>query len=333
MKKVKELKELKKFFVEGIGTYVLEDGLDALKEYVKKHYPIKDVPLSENDRAVLEHFRSAVPNTYQRVGILFEVLVVETRDGKSSTMIVPRGFGDSPTGAVINEGVFNEKDIPELPKDTKDEWARRRVEIAELMERDDVTVDRTAVWWELDRTSREWSVRHADLKLAEEQARRAIVNGKSLADLSRAAPTINALRANAAQWLSLREHTQSRIREEYVRSQIQSLADANESMVLQIDAALADLKRAQEFQGFLSAINTVGALFKLGAVLSDDASKASKDRMVALENHSITVIEHAGNEMRRIDVKLKNIFGGYIDDKNIMPSFDIKTIRRITRPL
>lgn len=322
---------MKKFFVEAIATYILESGLDMLVGHIKQHYPIKDVPLSENDRAVLEHFRSAVPNTYQRVGILFEVLVVETRDGKS-TMIVPRGFGDSPTGAVINEGVFNEKDIPELPKDTKDEWARRRVEIAELMERDDITVDRTAVWWELDRTSRQWSVRQADLDLAEEQARRAIVNGKSLANLSRAAPTINALRANAAQWLDLREQMQTRIRDEYVRSQIQSLADANESMVLQIDAALADLKRAQEFQGFLSAINTVGALFKLGAVLSDDASNASKDRMVALENHSITVIEHAGNEMRRIDVKLKNIFGGYVDEKDIMPSFDIKTIRQITHP-
>lgn len=320
------------FFVETIAGYIIERGLDALIGFIANSYPVGDPRLSENDKAIVEHFRSSVPNTYQRAGVLFEVYVVEERSRSPQTIIIPRGFGESPTSALINEAVFNNKDIPELPPDIQRQWIERRARITELAERGDVNIDRSAFWWELDRVTRQWSVRAANLELAEDQAKRAIANGVSLANLSRAADNINALRANAAQWLNLREQAKSRIRDMETRQKINSLVDANERMVHEIDEALKDLKRAQEYQGFLSTLNMLSSLLKYSADFSTGDLGAPNQRMVALENYSITVIEKAGNEMRRLDVELKDIFGGYVTGTDIMPSFRVETIEMITRP-
>jgi len=102
-------------------------------------------------------------------------------------------------------------------------------------------------------------------------------------------------------------------------------------MVHQIDQALQDLKRAQEYQGFVNTLNLFASVLKVGAELSQSYD-ATGERMAVLENHSITVIERAGSEMRRLDLELKNIFGGVVTGQDIMPSFDLRTIERITRP-
>lgn len=321
---------MNKFFAELVAGYIFEKGLDSLIAYVRGHYPASP-NLTDNDKAVLQHFRSSVPNTYQRVGVLFEVYVIERRDGTSETILVPRSFGENPTGAIINEAMFNTKDLPALPADVQREWVERRSRFTQALEAGEVEVDRTAIWWELDRTSREWTTRPANVALAEEQAKRSIDNHESLVNLSRAATEINALRANAAVWLNLREQAETRIRDQETRSKVQALVDANDRMVHEIDSALQDLKRAQEYQGFISTLNLFASLLKVGAEFSKSYD-ATGERMVALENYSITVIEKAGNEMRRLDVELKNILGGYVTRQDVMPSFDIRTIERITKP-
>jgi len=129
--------------------------------------------------------------------------VIERRDGTSETILLPRSFGENPTGAIINEAVFNTKDLPALPADVQREWVERRSRLTEAVQTEDISVDRTAIWCELDRTSREWTTRPANLALAEKQAKQAIDNHQSLVNLSRASKEINALRANAAVWLNL----------------------------------------------------------------------------------------------------------------------------------
>lgn len=54
--------------------------------------------------------------------------------GSPQTIIIPRSFGENPTGAIINEAVFNAKDLPELPAVVQREWVQRRAKMTEMAE-------------------------------------------------------------------------------------------------------------------------------------------------------------------------------------------------------
>lgn len=322
---------MRKFFVEFFAGYVLERGLDRLGAYIDQTFLSSDeYRLNELDKTLIRNFSMSMPRGYRKFGMLFELYIVSDDSGVVDHVLLPRGYGQTAVEALVNDSIRIDTEEVELPTDVRSAWAERRMELQRLTEDPTHSVRRAGIWWELDPVTLDWSSRTVDLDVAEQNARDRIRNMEGLAELSRAGPELQVLRANATSWFEIERQLLSAIEDAAVRGQIQRLANENEAMVKAIEEAAAKLKKAQELSGFMATLNMLSTLLNLGASFQSE-NAAVEGRMVALENYSLIVIEKAGNEMRRTNIELRNVFGGYVSP-GVMPSFSMDTIHRITNP-
>ncbi|MBY3074816.1 hypothetical protein HFO71_31390 [Rhizobium laguerreae] len=309
------------WFLETLGAWGLTKGLDKLAEGYSDltgDYTPRDGTL---DAALLETYKSGFPNSYRKYGVLFEVVWVQGDDGYEALM-VPRGYGQTPSHAIINERTFASEE-PNLSADMQHEIADRQLRIDDFAERSNVPVLRHGLWLEYDPARRVWrtdKVRIADAELAADQQMRAAT---ALAKLHATSAGVEKLRLQAVAWQRYYEQYQEQLIKMGIKEEISNLVAANESMTRKIEGAIDEMRRSDASAGFFNFLSLLSAGLNL-AKAAMPTSDVAANRYIALRDYHATEVRQIGEKLFRNDLRLRESLRDGPDGPFVVPEWSYK---------
>ncbi len=289
------------FVVEGLSAYALSKALDKLASKIEEMAGFRPPTDGATNDQLIAAYKAGIPNTYKRYGVLFEAYWIT--DAKGDYILIPRGYGQTPAHAIVNEKtIFME--APELSDEVAKDVALRKQKINNEALKRGYPLDRQGVWLEYNPVDRSWSTEAVNIQQAEATAELQIKAQVVLNELAATSVGLEKIRAQAIAWNNFYDQYNVELSAQKIDKVVGELVRTNEETAKKIESAIESMRESQASAGFYQFLGALSLAMDIGAVCIGNSDAGMENAEVRAEYYRETVIQ-LGDDVYHIQQELK----------------------------